>query len=75
MTWMDISERVGWIGLTVLLAGAAVAAWLENRRNGLDSPTSPVSRAKQTANYQRFLAFLAAVRDAHSSDPQKTQGR
>ena len=59
MTWMEISERVGWTSLTVLLAGVAIAAWLDNRRNG------HASRAKQAAHYQRFLAFLAAVRDAH----------
>ena len=59
MTWMDISERVGWIGLTLLLAGVVIAAWLENRRH--------YRRAANTHDekYERFMHFLSMVRDAH----------
>jgi hypothetical protein len=59
MTWMEISERVGWIGLTVLLAGAAVAAWREKRRNHRQAADTHAER------YARFLRFLSMVRDAH----------
>jgi predicted negative regulator of RcsB-dependent stress response len=56
---MDISERLGWIGLVVLLAGVAIAAWRANRRNYRQAADT---HAQQ---YERFLRFLSMVRDAH----------
>lgn len=59
MLWLEVVQTVGLtalaVGTTVLLVGA----WLQNRRDA--------RRAANThaENYERFLRFLAMVRDAH----------
>ncbi len=64
--WIEIAERFT-AGLSILatagLLAASVHAFIQRRGAGLRA------KRKQQEQYQRFLAFLAMVRDASSQSP------